>query len=225
MRESARVTSTEAIERFRHAIITFGDEAGRALASMDADLARTKQWINHDARSHWKRQIQRYDQEAKSLKLEILRVETGPAEYRRSMVTERKAHDRARRRCDEAAERLRAAEQWGTALEREILLYHGQSQQLSSALTGDLGRCVARLDRAISDIQAYLDVAPPPSAVAPSSGLDRETDDESARADTRSGASMARPLEPLPEEPTKEEPDPGTTTEPEKSDDPEANQI
>ena len=55
----AKITSTEALETFRSALIVFMTKGRIAVADASDAVKRTRQWIQHDQRVHWEGEYRR----------------------------------------------------------------------------------------------------------------------------------------------------------------------
>lgn len=59
MATQAKVTSLDALETFRAALIVFLTKARRALDEVSDEIRRTRQWLENDRRPHWEGEIRR----------------------------------------------------------------------------------------------------------------------------------------------------------------------
>src|SRR5262249_55007475 len=74
---------------------------------------------------------------------------------------ERKAVEKAEAAVHEAETKIAAVKRWGRALEREILLYKGQCQQLARVVEGDLPQALLRLDRMVEALEQDVRLTAP----------------------------------------------------------------
>ncbi|MHC4948911.1 MAG: hypothetical protein ACYTG1_11715 [Planctomycetota bacterium] len=161
MADSARVSSFEALGRFRAAFADFGDAGRSALGNAEADVRRTIWWLQHEQVNHWKRQVRRREQLLAQAKSELFRAELAPPGERRSASVERKAVQKAEHRVAEAHEKIRRCEHWGRVLDREFLLYRGQTQPLATLIDREGPKGVARIGKMMDHLERYVRVAPP----------------------------------------------------------------
>ena len=161
MTDSARILATEALTEARAALAEFAETVDRALAGVDADIHRTTQWLQNERPAHWKREVRRREDAVFNAKGAIARKEIIAAPEPASVVDERKALDRAKRRLDEALRRQQATQRWGAVWERDAMVYKGAAHQLRNMVSGQIPVALARLSRMIESVEAYLSVAPP----------------------------------------------------------------
>jgi hypothetical protein len=175
MRSRARVTSIDAIRRFKLAMIEFMESSRRALTEAEADLQRTTVWMERDRHGHWKREIRKRQEKVAQAKSAVYRAELAAASSgaRPDCVDERRALERVARGLREAEEKLDATQRWGRRLARELILYKGQAQPLATSLYGEIPRAVERLERLAGSLDAYvrtgvtaIEDAPPTGAAA-----------------------------------------------------------
>src|SRR6478672_2897055 len=57
MSRTANVNSISALERFRAALAQFSDESTQGLSTVDTQLRRFRDWLEHDQLKYWKHQI------------------------------------------------------------------------------------------------------------------------------------------------------------------------
>lgn len=161
MAESARVLSTDALKGAKAALAEFAEDVAATLAGVDSDIARVSHWISHDRLAHWKREHRRREDGAAHARSEIMRKQIIAAPEPASVVDERRAYERAKRRVEEADRKLAAVRRWAPVWEREALLYKGSCQPLAEAIHRDVPIAMARLERMLSSLEAYGRLAPP----------------------------------------------------------------
>jgi len=176
MRQSARVTSLDALLRFKAALAEFDGQARNALGGAESDVQRTILWLQSDCRNHWSRQIRKRQQEVTLAKNELLRAELEQRETKRSCVLERRAVEKATRRLQEAEHKLERSRYWARILEREFLQYKGKMQGLASQLERDLPKGMHRLDKLLDHLRAYLAKRPAAAAPAPTPDTPKQTE-------------------------------------------------
>lgn len=177
MRQSARVSSIDALRDFRLALAEFATTAAAALDEAQADVQRTAWWIEHDRLSHWQIQLRKRATQLAQAKSELFRAQVASPDQRVPATMERKAVEKAQALVDEAETKIAAVKRWGRALEREILLYKGQCQQFARVLEGDLPQALWRLDRMVEALERYVQLTAPssePRPPAPVPGPDAE---------------------------------------------------
>lgn len=156
MRQAARVTSIDAVRGFKAALIEFIDESRRALGEVDAELQRAMVWVETDRMGHWKREIRKRQEKVAQAKSDLYRAQLQATDHRPDCVDERKALAKAQHAFEEAEQKLERCRGWARQLNRELILYKGQSQPFASSLYGELPRAVSKLDHLIERLEAYI---------------------------------------------------------------------
>lgn len=202
MGESARVESIDAIRRFRELLAEFADGAGAALASVDAENRRARDWLEGELPRHWKHQIQLWDRRMGEARSALHRKNLQRTEgFAPDVTEEKKALKLAKDRLEEAQKKLEQIRRWVPQLQHAVSEYTGQSRALADAAGADMARSLERLDRMIDALDAYVSMPPP------------RANEAAASATTRPAAA---PLEwpPEPEAPTRFHPADGGLGEP-----------
>lgn len=201
MARSARVQSTEAIKQFRAKLIKFAENAKAALGDTDAELLRTGTWLRQDRQSFWKAEYRKRAEEFQRTKsaLSQKKLYKSATGDRQSTVEEEKAHARAKRRLEEAQEKVDAVKSWIRKLEDERFLYKAQSQRMARAADLEIPRAVAMLDRVLDSLDSYFHETAPSPVTGMSDafetmarGLDPRQRAEAERVDAERRAECAR---------------------------------
>ncbi|MHC5001991.1 MAG: hypothetical protein ACYTJ0_02610 [Planctomycetota bacterium] len=169
MAEAARVTSLEALRRFRASFAAFGDEARLALGNAESDVQRAMAWVQERS-VHWQHEIRRRERKLAEAKSELYRAETGSRDERPSCVLERRAVARATQLVEEARTKLERCRSWLRSFDRDYMLFKGQLQPLATHVERDVPKGVARLGVMIEKLEAYVRLAPPTSGAGPAGG-------------------------------------------------------
>jgi chromosome segregation ATPase len=180
--ESARVTSLDALARFRAFYADFGEQARLALSNAESDIQRTLWWLQNDRRQHWQMQIKRRDKILAQAKAELHSAELQSRDSRPSLILERKAVAKAERALEEARQKLEACRKWARVLEREIMLYKGQVQGLSGRLEREVPKGLGRLGNLMDHLDKYIRMNPTATAGPARSTTteDEQPEDETA---------------------------------------------
>lgn len=198
----ANVTSIEALERFRHAVVRFREEIMIALSSAESEIRGTFVWIERERIPHWKRLVPKRAEEVASAKGALFRKElqTMGGTARPSIIDEKKAIQKAIRVLDDAQQRLEAAKRWHVKLEREFAIYKGAVSPVASMVDRDLPNAILRLRNMVLALEAYV------STPTPTLAQQLEQANNSIRTMRRSGETAPEEAEPAiakPQEPTK----------------------
>jgi hypothetical protein len=170
-RGRAHIHSPDVIRDFRAHFIEFVELARRAIDDINRDVTRTQRWLEEEQAVHWKGELRRREelvQRAQSA-YTFARLDSSPLR-KTSCIDELKELDRARRRREEADEKLRAIKKWRMAIEQSTARGLGPVHAFGSAVTVQGAKAVARLDRMLDTLEAYLRDAPSPGPNAPARG-------------------------------------------------------
>jgi hypothetical protein len=170
MARGARVTSIETVEDFRSKLCEFGKNAKDVLCAADMQIRRVFDWLTERGK-HWQREIRVRQEEVVRAKIE-LQARKGMCKDGKGPGTsdqERMLH-KAQMRLKEAEEKLAWCKRWVPLLQHAVHEYHGPARQLGGKLDTDLVRALALLQKKLEDLEAYLTLAPPPSALPAGTG-------------------------------------------------------
>jgi len=162
MAERAQVTSVEAIETFRAALIIFLSKARPTLEEVSHDVMRTKLWVQNDQRNYWDKELrvraralERAQAELFSARLSNLQEATGVQEM---------VFHRAQRAIREVETKQSMVKKWDRELENRTEPMLKLVDQLHGYLTTDLTRAAAYLGEVVKALEAYADIPAPPSS-------------------------------------------------------------
>jgi len=189
MPSSARVTSIDALRKFRTALVRFEEEAGMALAQADTEAMRTIDWLKGDRLSYWKAEKLRREEKLKSAKSELSRAQTMTSDMSpKSFVDQKKAVERAKRAVQEAAEKQAATRRWIRELSKEYMMYKGRVQPLATDLSARLPAARHTLEQMAQRLDEYTQIESPSSAP----GAEGVSGNNAANAGASGGMGMAR---------------------------------
>ena len=155
---TARILDLTAIERFKAALGEFGDTIKSSLLESDSEIERAIVWIERERMWHWKRQIQRRQEELVMARSALFRKQTQGSSKagRPSVVDEKIALEKAKRRLRSGQERYEACRRWRTKLERDYAIYKGQVQPLASTGERGVGEAITLLERLLRHLDQYV---------------------------------------------------------------------
>ena len=166
---TARVDSIDSLRSFRVALIKFGEEANTALASAEAEMQRVMGWLERDQLSFWQFQL-RKRQEGLSRAQEALRQKKlfpDAAGRFPTPIEEEKAVRKWKAAVEEAETKLAACKKYARLLQREIMNYKGGVNRFATAVQSQLPAAVARLDRMVGKLEAYVSLSAGASSSSP----------------------------------------------------------
>ena len=160
MAEGARIYSVDAIRQFRAALIKYAETGNVALTSADGEVDRTLGWLERDQTTFWTIQVRKRHEHVVKCEdaMRQKRLFKGADGGVQSVVDEMKALAVAKRREEEAVQKVGTVKKAIMVLRKEGQLYKGRTQKLGTTMTSDLPKAVHRLDRMMEQVAAYLQV-------------------------------------------------------------------
>jgi chromosome segregation ATPase len=155
----AKITSVEAIELFRAALIVFTSQARPALEEVSSEMLRMRLWLENDQRRFWEN-----ERRVRNKKLEQARQELFTArlsEFQETTSLLQMTVNRAQRAVGHAEEKLARLKKWGRELENRSAPLLKEVEQLHGFLTAEMPRAVAYLAQAVRALDAYTDAGAP----------------------------------------------------------------
>ena len=174
MADRAQVTSVEAIESFRSALIVYLSKARPALEEISNEVSRARQWLQNDQRRLWENEMK-----VRTKKLERAKAELFSASLSRmqevSAAQQLLVH-RAEAAFDEAQKKIAILKKWDRELDNRSEPLVKLLDQFQSFVTAEMPKAIAYLNQAIRALEAYTEVrmggstdATLPAAVEPPS--------------------------------------------------------
>lgn len=158
MSGEANITDIAALDELRRALIKFREEVGIAVAEADSEVKSTFVWLERDRLLHWRRAVPRLDEELVGAKSALYRKEmqTMGTDKRPSVIDEKKAVERAKRRSEDARERLERTRRWAATLDRDVSIFKGAMSPIATMIDRDLPDAILRLRNMALALEAYL---------------------------------------------------------------------
>jgi chromosome segregation ATPase len=164
MAERAHVSSLDALDTFRAALVMYISKARPTLEEVSAEVLRTRVWLEDEQRPFWQNQLRRRSRELEqanqalfSAKLSLLSDPT---------ASEVNAVHRARKAVEEAEQKLRKIKVWIRDFDGRLQPLVKQLERLHSVLCTDLPKGVNQLTELAKLIENYAEVAPPGGGAA-----------------------------------------------------------
>lgn len=158
MSGSAKITSIDAVENFRLALMKFNDNAVRALMSIDEQTKRALHWFEHEAPTEWNMRIRKCHEDverARSALDTCLTKKVG--DNRPSCMEEKQALQAAKRRLAHAQEMLDVIRVWTTRIRQACDDYRGGVMGLRTTLDTRVPETVAMLSRTVRALDSYTE--------------------------------------------------------------------
>jgi hypothetical protein len=162
MSSSAKVKSIAALDEFRQAFAEAGEEADRALSAVDMEIRRVIDWLEREQAAYWQQQLKIRREEVSQARTELARRRLqGITGDMPDCSEQQDALRTAKRRMEQAEEKIEAVRHWHRVVQQAVLEYQGKARQLASYLVTDLPRGLARLERMVQSLEAYVSLAAP----------------------------------------------------------------
>jgi predicted phage gp36 major capsid-like protein len=173
MAKGAKLTTIDAVPEMSAAIEQFRAEAMAALEELEMEIRRAVEWIQHDRLDHWNREIHRgWDRISESrVQLQQAMTSRRIGNDDPSCIDEKKAVERAKRRLDQAQEKLEATKHWARTIERAVNEYIGSRTALATWIDCEAPKAVSALQRIADQLEKYLAIQPEAMSHGTSSGM------------------------------------------------------
>jgi hypothetical protein len=194
MSTGANVHSSEAIDAVRAALLSFAERTGDAIASLELEMQRVVEWVEHDRPRHWKNQNRIASDELTAAKAALSRCLMFPKTVsdRPACYEERQAVKQAQARldyCERKAERVR---HWMRVLPHELSEYKGRISRLKRLVEYEIPQAVGVLNTLLRRLEEYNAVRVEPSQSAYNdAALVRELWPENAGSETIADSTPA----------------------------------
>lgn len=167
MSDQVKVSSIDALETFRADLIQYISKARVALEDMEGDVRRTQTWLDTDRTQHWARQFKHWTKNLHQAEQELYSANlTSP---NASNAFQKMAVLKARRKVEEAEEKMRIVKKWRQTFETRSTPLLRQLDPMFHLVGQHLPKGVYSLGESIKALQAYAEkMAPIPAAPQPS---------------------------------------------------------
>ncbi|MEW6161170.1 MAG: hypothetical protein AB1813_27385 [Verrucomicrobiota bacterium] len=178
MPDRARVTSVEALDAFRAHLIVYVSKARPALEEVNADVLRTRLWLQNEQRMFWEGQVRRRTKKLEEAQQALFSARV--SNLHEAIIVEQMAVQKARRALEEAEGKLQLLKKWHREFDSRVEPLLKQLEKLHTILSNDMPKAAAYLAQAAKTLSDYAG-SPPPSHIADSTRT-RSTEDETAAA-------------------------------------------
>jgi hypothetical protein len=161
MPAQAHVTSLDALEAFRSALIVYLSQARPALDEISAEVVRTRTWLENNQRLHWENQLRRRSKLLEEAQQSLFTARLGT--LRKETVMEQMAVQRAKQAVHEADDKLRTVKKWDREFDGRVQPLVKQVEKLHTVLSNDMVKAVTYLTQVIATLSAYADKSQPAS--------------------------------------------------------------
>jgi hypothetical protein len=153
MPEQAQVTSVEAIEAFRAALVVYLAQMRPALDEITGEVVRTRAWLQDDRRRYWQQEYRLRSRRLEDAKQELFTAtlsKLGEATSFQQMAVQK-----AQRAMREVEDKMVVLKKWDHELDNLSAPLVKQMEQLHGFLSVEMDKAVAYLDQALRALDAY----------------------------------------------------------------------
>jgi hypothetical protein len=166
MADQVKISSIDALEAFRADLIQYIAKARVALEDMEGDVRRTQTWLDTDRTQYWGGQLKQWTKHLHQAEQELYSANlTNP---KASNAFQKMAVLKARRKLEEAEEKMRLVKHWRQTFENRATPLLRQLDPMFLIVGQQLPKGVFSLGEAIKALQAYAGKMPmqktPPTA-------------------------------------------------------------
>jgi len=156
MSDSANVRSLDAIEIVKSSLVSFRDQIMQSLTTIDIEMRRVLDWLEHDRPKYWKTQVRLARDGVTTAKADLHRCLMYPVGDERPSCREERAElKRAEAHlayCEAKAERL---QHWIREVRHEMFEYEGRIGQVKDIVESDVPQAIGILSRLLTRLQEY----------------------------------------------------------------------
>jgi hypothetical protein len=194
MPDQANVSSVDALEAFRSALIVYVSKARPALEEVSADVMRTRLWLQDEQRTRWENEARRRSRALQEAQQALFSARLST--FREETSAEMMVVQRTRRAFQEAEEKLRVIKKWDRDFDNRAEPLLKQMEKLQTVLAQDMGHAIAFLTQAIIKLHAYAGIAQPTTApaLAPPAGSEPAAEGATGSKGTSEAAGPAAGL-------------------------------
>lgn len=160
MAEQVKVTSIDALETFRAALIVFMTTAHRSVDEAGDEVRRARHWIQNDQRLHWEGEARRRHRMLDMAKAELFSAKLSG--LRETTAAQENAVLKAKRAFAEAEEKLQNIKAWNRNYDGCVDPLIKRLEGLRHFLDHDLPKAVAYLVQAQRTLVAYTETKASP---------------------------------------------------------------
>lgn len=157
MAQPAHVSSIGAIEDFRARLLVFLSQAKPVLEDACDEVARTRQWLQHERSGYWENQVRRRSRVMEEAQAALFSAKL--SNLREARTAEQMAVVKARASLNEAQEKLVRVRKWNRDFDHQVQPLLKELEQLRTMIGGDLPKAAAHLAQVIKGLDAYMAVA------------------------------------------------------------------
>jgi len=166
MGNQAKVTSLDALDSLRAALIIFLGKARRSLDDANDEARLTRMWLQHDRVVHWENEIRKRSRALDQAEQEFMTARL-VKNNQSAMMARRAAVEKAKRALDEADGKLRRVKQWAQNFDSASDPIVKRLESMKQFLDEDMPKAIAYIVSIQRTLAAYAEGPPPEEMQAP----------------------------------------------------------
>ncbi len=164
MPEQAHVSSVDAIDLFRAALLVYVSKAKPVLEDACDEVSRTRQWLQTSQRIHWENEVRKRTRALENAQQALFSASI--ANLHDQGMGEKAAVTKAKRALTDAEDKLRRVKRWNMDFDQHVGPLVKQLEQLRTVLANSLPKAAIHLSQVVKTLDAYANVAPSSAGVA-----------------------------------------------------------
>jgi len=161
MAEQAKITSVEAIDSFRAALVLYLSRARPALEEISAEIVRVRTWLQNDQCRLWENELRVRRRKLEEAQQELFSARI--SSFQESTSLQSMAVQRWQRSVREAEEKLARLKRWEQELDNRSEPLVKQAEQFQTFLLTEAPKAIAYLGEIVKTLESYTDIGPKPS--------------------------------------------------------------
>lgn len=183
MAEQAKITSLDALEHFRSALVQYVTKSRRSLDEVSEEVRRTRMWLEGEQRLHWEGELRRRTKKLEQAQEELYSAQL--SSLQRVDVVKKMAVEKWKRAVEEAEGKLRAIKGWHRKFDSDVEPLAKRLEGFRHLLTNEMPKAIAFLNEAQKALHAYAETRfaegqpnnrPPVESDSPDAGAAPESD-------------------------------------------------
>jgi hypothetical protein len=195
MSQFARVASIDVLPLIASGLQKFRGHCGAALDDLEIEIRRVQEWIDHDRKEYWSRELNRAYENLNQARVQLhqAKVARKVGQHEPACVDEKRVVERAQHRVRIAHEKIEAVRHWKRAIDRAIDDFMRGRAQFATWLETELPHAATALNQMSESLVTYISMEAPPDPAAPAAGLKTPNlEHDGASATSAGGAPTGR---------------------------------
>ena len=160
MSQTVNVRSIQALDEWKIALKRYVGKVWEVLHVAEQEVLHTEEWLQ-ERLIYWHHKVEECHENVQEAKRELRSCEeSSDDDYYSDCSAEEEALIQAQHHLQEAQAELKNTRRWIHQVSEMVTAYRAQANRLAGTLTNDIPRADVFLERVITDLQAYLAVAP-----------------------------------------------------------------